>query len=110
MPYKKERTPEEKAESKKLYQYIKAYIDVKGFEADANFQQWKGSYFRWAKQIDEVLNSVALFKEMLNTYGKFLTDTGRTNWNMLTLVKRAEQWKKRREEFKAKYEDKKENN
>ena len=97
-----ERKPQTE-EGKKLFQYVKAYIDVKGVEAEANFKKWESSHFNFAKKLDEVLGSVELFKEMLNSYGAFLTKNGKTNWNMRTMANHAEKWKERDDKFKKKY-------
>lgn len=91
-------------EGKKLFEYIKAYTDVKGEAAEANFQKWKSPHFEFAKKIDEVLGSVEVFKEMLQKFGvDFLDKNGKTSWNMRTMANAAEKWKKREEAFKKKY-------
>lgn len=106
MTESQERTPEQKAETKRLYAYIKAYIKVKGFEADANYQKFKSPHYKFAKQLEEDLGSVAVFEKMLDNYGGFLTSKGKTGWNMKTMSDRAADWKKRQDAFEKKIKDK----
>jgi len=84
---------------KKLEEYIKLYVEVKGDLAAEWVEKSKPIALNFATKIDQVLQDPKIFKEMLDTYGQWMTDNDKDKWNLKTMANKVESWKVRRDNY-----------